>query len=344
MTSDESRKPFSVRPGSPLEAAIKVNVSMLINRAHLAISHLRYEAARTLLVDAINLASELPEPDIPRARCCFWQGVIMDRTDREELAPQFFVAAIPCLYQSREGDRLLPYILKYWTRVSEWMRTSSQKKIIQPETKQQWNDALREAQDLRTIKSTVVTEKPADSFAYRRHSLPSPRKASVGSEDEEAALYRLVGEDDDHATHVFHHEIKAGSNARPKAVPGSTVPHLLPEDGLLKAIPLGSLQGSGLTLLNRSRNTRDKPSILAPPKLGSMDDIRGEGSPRPTPIKRSSSTRIKGSMRRLSTKLSTPFNSPKQEQSSEPETPSPLREAFLPGEDPAPRKDSYEKF
>jgi hypothetical protein len=268
----------------------------------------------------------------------------MDRTDREKLAPQFFVAAIPCLYQSREGGRLLPYILKYWTRVSERMRTSSQEKIIQPETKQKWDDALREAQDLRTIKSTLITETLTDSFAYRRHLLPSPRKASVGSEDEEAALYRLVGEDDDHATHVFHHEVKAGSNARPKAVPGSTVPHSLPRDGLLKAIPLGSLQVSCLTFLGRFGNTRDESSILAPPKLVSMDYIRGEGSPRPTPTKWSSSTRIKGSMRRISTKLSTPFNSPKQEQSSEPETPSPLREAFLPGEDPAPRKDSYEKF
>lgn len=166
----------------------------------------------------------------------------MDRTDRESLAPQFFVAAIPCLYQSREGNRLLPYILKYWTRVSEWMRTSSQEQIIQPETKQQWDDALREAQDLRTIKNTLVTEMPADSFAYRCHSLPSPRKAYVDSEDEEAALFRLVGEDDNYATHFSHYEVdKAGPKARPEAVPGSTVPHSLPQDGLLKAIPLGSL-------------------------------------------------------------------------------------------------------
>jgi hypothetical protein len=231
-----SPKLIPVRTGSVLEAAIQVNISLFISRAYIAITHRQNTAAKTLLIEALNLASQLSEPAIPQGRCYFWQGVIADRTNKEDLCPQFFVAAIPCLNHSREGERLLPYILKYWTEVLEWMRAPSQE-TTRPETREQWRKALKEAQNLKSISTT---ETMTDPFSCRRHSLPSPLKATVDAEDEDL-LYRLVGEDDDHGTHIFHHEVKAGSKARPKAVPGSTVPHSLPEDGLMKAIPLGGL-------------------------------------------------------------------------------------------------------
>lgn len=113
MTSHkESPQPPLVQPESLLEAANNVSISLLINRAHLAVQNLQYEAARTLLGNAINLTGKLLDPTVPQARCYYWQGVIVDKTGREDLAPQMFVRAMPCKDCSREGDHLLPYIQK----------------------------------------------------------------------------------------------------------------------------------------------------------------------------------------------------------------------------------------
>lgn len=192
-----------------------------------------------------------------------------------------------------------------------------------------------------TLSAEMLTESPT----YRRHSLPSPYKALVDSEDEEAALHRLVGEDDDHNTHVFHHEVKAGSSARPTAALGSTVPHSLPDNGLIKAISTGSLQRLGLTQLDRS----DRLGMSSLPNLGAMDDIRGDSKSQPRAIKRTSSTRIAEAListpglRLLSKKLLTPIDTQKQELRSAPESPSPLRKACLPGDDMTQETDLEEK-
>lgn len=219
MTSPTSPKPVPVLPGSVLEAAFRANVSILINRAHLAIIHHQYEAARTLLIEAIDLSNELPEPDILQARCFFWQGVIMDRIGREEFSPENFVAAIPCLDHSCESDRLLQYILNNWTAIQERTQITSQERLIQPEIGEQWRKALKDAEELKTTQTTSTHESIGNASAYRRHSLPSPLKSSPGSEDEDnLQVWSSVGADD----RVFPlppFEIKAGSNATPKAAP-----------------------------------------------------------------------------------------------------------------------------
>ena len=327
-------EPFPDRPMSLLESATRLNISMLINRAHLAINYSQYEAARKLLTEAIDLASELPEPEITQARCYFWEGVIADRTGRADLAPQLFVAAIPCLHCSREGERLLSYIHKYIDQVSLRMETLERENKANSSTIQQWKSALQDVQEGQNSEYAPLNVMLPKSPTSPRHSLPSPRTASLDDEDEEAELDRLVGQEDDFNTHVFHHEVKAGSESRAKSVPGSTVPHSLPENGLMKAIPLGSLQASSLTQMDSSGNTKDRPSMLPSPELGPVQDFQREDISRPNTIRRLSSMRT-GLMKRLSTRLSTPFNTLKQEPGSEPETPSPLRKASLPGDDMA---------
>lgn len=331
-SQSEAYEPFLDRPVSPVKAATQLNISMLINRAHLAINYSHYEAARKLLTNANDLARELPEPEVTQARCSFWEGVIADRTGREEFAPRLFVAAIPCLHRSREGERLLSYIHKYMDQVSMWMGTLKREKNANSSTMQQWRSALQDVRERPNSEYTSLDGILPKSSDSPRHLLPSPRTASIDDEDEEAELDRLVGQEDDFNTHVFHREVKAGSESRARSVPGSTVPHSLPENGLMKAIPLGSLRTSNLRQMDSSRNTRDRPSTLSSPELGPVHDFRREEISQPNTIRRLSSMRT-GLMKRLSTKLSSPLNTLKQDPGSEPETPSPLRKASLPGDD-----------
>ena len=341
-------EPSPLTPASILDAAYNLNVSILINRAHLAIQTEQWETAQTLLSDAIDITPKLQLPTVPEARCWFWHGVVADKTHQEEYAPAIFVAALPCRYHSREGENLIPYIKKYKQQIIETLEDSRRK----PDEREHWMKVLEDTEGKkRTFYSEECTESPISYLDKQKRSALCSQRDFSDSKDEEEVLRHLIRDSDDPGSYISQHEIRAVVKTRPKAAPSSMSSHSLPENVLMKPLSMGSRQAeSKLTLVDRSATVRGRSRSLPLSKQTLKDHTRRQFTSPPKSVEEASSMRIMESlnstylMRSLSKRILPPIETQKHEQSSEPGTPSPLRTASLPGDDMSLEKDLEEAY
>ena len=340
MPSDIEWPEHSPLPrGSLLDAAYRLNVSTLINRAHLAIQNNDLDSAQRFVRDAGAITYKLQDPKVPKSRCWFWLGVIADHNGDHETAPVCFASALRCRYHSREGEHLLFYIKKYKHQIVEALIEAFKDSRLETEEKQLCRELVKELLEDEDAKRNEQTL-DAEGLPESPSSVQS-RRGSSDREDDGEALHQLIGDSGHPQPHISQHEVQEGVVSSPKAAPGSTAPHSLPQNGLMKALPMGNRpdQDRGTALLERSGTIRDRPRPLFLPKDNTKDETRLQSTSLARDIEEfsngefveglHSSSLSKG----FSKRLLTPLETQSHEQSSDPETPSPLRKASIPGDD-----------
>ena len=123
----EARSEPRTRPGQGFlyrnlpDAAVELNVAILINRTHTFVQRRQWESAESTIDKAINLSETLNYNPIT-ARCYVWKAIIEMNTGRMHDAADTLENARPCAGRYPESHMLLPLFESLRNEVVEYHR------------------------------------------------------------------------------------------------------------------------------------------------------------------------------------------------------------------------------